>query len=775
MARKIVLMCLAMVIFLILTNQLPSQSGSSNIAGTITESKSGEYVIGITVALYPADTALGTKPLRGAITNKFGFYSLPGIASGSYRLVVSGVGYEKFEKVITLTSGKDLTINIALKEKDVLTQDVIVEGERITNPTANIGKVEINPIMIGKMPSLGEVDVFRALQLLPGVKQSNELSSGLYVRGGSPDQNLTLLDGVIVYNPSHLGGFLSTFNSEALRDIKLIKGAFPAEYGGRLSSVLDMTMKEGTKEKISGSGGISLISAKALVEGPIGEDITFMISGRRMYLDILTGLAFSSDEDVPGYYFYDLNAKVNYKISENDRIFASGFFGRDVFDFDENDGGVNIFWGNKTGNLRWMHIISPTLFTNFSLIYTDYFFNTELIDDNSKQILKISSGINDITLRGDLQFFPSQEHTIKTGVEATFHNFKSYALSDFLDSEFDKLPENNIKAIDAAFFLQDEWKITPDLSTNLGCRLYYFDNGNYLNLEPRISASYAITGDVSVNAAFAVANQYLHLLVRNDVTLPTDLWFPSTDNVEPSRSMQGSLGMETRLFAGEYLFTTEIYYKDMNKILEYKDNADFNFGVPIEEQFVTGRGEAYGIEVFLNKRIGSFTGWIGYTLSWTKRHFAELNDGKWFYPRYDRRHDISVVLSFRASESWEISAAWVYGTGQAYTMPTGQYSFDDISSNYPYYFGNEKYQYTDRNGFRLPSYHRLDVNFIHSFEWFSLPFQFYISVYNVYNRKNPFAWYITSEWDSDSISPKKVLKQISLFPIIPTIGLNFKF
>lgn len=750
---------------------------TSNISGTVAEAKSGEYVIGITVTLYPADTSAGTKPLQGAVTNKYGFYSLPGIVPGSYRLRVTGIGYEKFEEKITLGAGLDKTLNIALAVKDVTTEDVVVEGDRITNPTANIGKVEINPVIIGKLPSLGEVDVFRTLQLLPGVKQSSEISSGLYVRGGSPDQNLTLLDGVIVYNPSHLGGFLSTFNSEALRDIKLIKGAFPAEYGGRLSSVLDMTMKEGTKEKISGSGGLSLISAKALIEGPIGENITFMVSGRRMYLDLLTSLAFSDEDEVPGYYFYDLNAKVNYKISENDRIFVSGFFGRDVLETpeEENDG-INIYWGNKTGNLRWMHIISPTLFTNFSLIYTDYSFNTELEEKKLKRSLDIFSGINDITLRADLQFFPSQEHTIKTGVEATWHNFKSYAVSDFIDDDFEKLPEKKIEAVDAALFVQDEWNITSELSTNIGCRFYYFDNGNYLNLEPRISASYALNGDISVNAAFAVANQYLHLLVRNDVTLPTDLWFPSTKSVVPSRSLQGSLGMEARLNDGEYLLTTEIYYKDMTNILEYKDGADFNFGVPLEEQFVSGRGEAYGIEVFLNKRIGDFTGWIGYTVSWTKRHFAELNNGKWFYPRYDRRHDVSLVLTYKASDSWELSAAWVYGTGQSYTMPTGTYYFDDVSSGGDNVLSEyEHYQYTDRNGFRLPPYHRLDVNFLHNFEWFKLPFQFYISIYNLYSRKNPFAWYIGYDWENNWNESKKVLKQISLFPIIPTIGLNFKF
>ncbi|MFC2131714.1 carboxypeptidase regulatory-like domain-containing protein, partial [Bacteroidota bacterium] len=744
-------------------------------AGTVTEAKSGEYVIGITVTLFSPDTLKGRLVIRGAYTNKFGFYSIPGVKPGKYLISVGGIGYNKLEKIINVGDEEDLRIDIELDERDIRTGDVIIEADRNSSPTANIGAVEVEPSFIAKMPSLGEVDVFRALQLLPGVQQSTELSSGLYVRGGSPDQNLTLLDGAIVYNPSHLGGFLSTFNSDALRDIRLIKGAFPAEYGGRLSSVLDMTMKEGTKEKFSGAGGISLISSRLTVEGPIGEDVTFMVSGRRMYLGEMGKLVSS---DAPAYYFYDLNAKLNYKISESDRIFVSGFFGRDVLESpdDENES-IDIFWGNKTGNLRWMHIVSPTLFTNFSLIYTDYSFNTRLSDKQSKQSLDIFSGIQDITLRGDAQYFPIENHIIKTGIEATWHNFKAYAQSEFFNELDMEAPEDDIKTLDAALFIQDEWKITPLLSSNIGCRLYYFQNGNYLNLEPRLSVSYAITDKLSVNAAFAVANQYLHLLVRNDITLPTDLWFPSTENIKPSRSMQGSVGMEAKLFDGEYLFTTEVYYKDMRSIYEYMDGADLNFGVPLEEQFISGKGESYGLEVFLNKRIGKFTGWIGYTLAWTKRYFDDLNNGNWFYPRYDRRNDISVVISYNATETLEFSAAWVYGTGQAYTMPTGVYTFPDVGSGWSsgYGYWDEKYQYTERNGFRLPSYHRLDLNIMYNYEWFGLPFQFYISTYNTYNRRNPFAWYITTEENEETFESKKVVKQITLFPIIPTFGINFKF
>lgn len=757
---------------LLFCSEANAQAKGVSIAGTVIEKKSGEFVIGASVALYLADTT-NPRLFRGGYSNRFGFFSLANVSAGDYRLVISSVGYENSIINIFISGAKDTIINIELNTKDIRMEEVTVEGERVRSKNVSISTIDISPTFIAKMPSLGEVDVFRSLQLLPGVQQATELSSGLYIRGGSPDQNLTLLDGVIIYNPSHLGGFLSTFNSEALRDIRLIKGAFPAEYGGRLSSVLDMTMKEGTKEKISGSGGISLISSRMTVEGPIGEDITFMISGRRMYLDILTELAFSDDEDVPGYYFYDLNLKTNYKISENDRIFASGFFGRDVLTSpSDDDEEMDIFWGNKTGNLRWMHIISPTIFTNFSVIYTDYNFNTVLKDKRNKKMIDIFSGIQDITLRADAQYFPDDKHIVKTGIETTFHNFKAAAVSDFFDDEWFDAPENIIKALDVSFFVQDEWQISPVFQTNLGMRFYYFQNGDYFNAEPRLSAKYHLSDVLSISGAFSVANQYLHLLVRNDITLPTDLWFPSTESVMPSRSVQGSLGMEYRLFDGDYLLTGEVYYKDMHNIYEYKDDADFNFGVPLEEQFTKGVGRAYGLELFLNKRVGKFSGWIGYTLAWTERKFDDLNDGKWFSPRFDRRHDISIVVSWKPSNTWELSASWVYGTGQAYTMPTGTYHFDNIGEDYYWY--SEKYQYTDRNAYRLPAYHRLDFNAINHFEWFGLPFQFYISIYNVYSRRNPFAWYIGYDYNYYE-SDKKVVKQISLFPFIPTFGLNFSF
>lgn len=753
-----------------------AQSGSGTVYGVVSEEKSGENVISISVVLYPEENITTSKPVRGAITNKFGAYTIPNIPSGEYYLVTRAVGYQTFTKKIKIKENEKIKLDIQLINQDVKGQEIIVEAERLEDANSRLSTIMVSPAFVSKMPSLGgEVDVFRTLQLLPGVKQATELSSGLYVRGGSPDQNLNLLDGVIVYNPSHLGGFLSVFNNDALRDIKLVKGAFPAEYGGRLSSVLDMTMKEGTKEKFSGSGGVSLISSRLTLEGPINENSTFMISGRRMYLDLLMWAAMSNKDEIATYYFYDLNAKVNYKISEKDRIFVSGFLCNDVLDEPKkSDYNFDVFWGNKTANLRWMHIVSPVLFTNSSLIYTDYSFNTDIFDkENPSNNLQTKSQIRDIMLRTEAQYFPHQDHRIKSGAEIIWHNFQSRFTTDLIPKEMEN-PFNtkDLNSLEAALFLQDEWKISELLNTNIGTRFYYFQEANYFALEPRMSFSYSLSDATSLSLSGALAHQFLHLIVRNDITLPTDLWFPSTSKIKPSKSWQVVLGAEHILNKGEYLISIEAYYKDIQNLLEYKDSATFSFGIPLEDQFTSGRGVAYGVELFVNKRIGNFTGWIGYTLAWTKRQFNELNNGKWFNPRYDRRHDVSLVLTYELGERWELGAAWIYGTGQAYTMPTGIYSYQSPipGDNYK----ENKYQYTERNGARLPSFHKLDLNFIYKFSWFDVPWQLSLNIYNAYNRKNPFAWYIKKSFNEKG-EEYPVVKQLTLFPIIPTIGISFKF
>lgn len=779
MIPKLFFLLFFLPVALILPAMSQTSEKKANVAGTVEEKTSGEAVRGVTVALYNDSLRKQAIGVRAAFTNKFGFFSIPNVQPGVYFLFISGIGYETYSQKLVV-KGEDIRLDLSLKQKDFRTQEIVVEEKRIIGKPKTTSAIEFSPKYVGRLPSLiGEPDLFRTLQMLPGVQQATELSSGLYVRGGSPDQNLNLLDGVVVYNPSHLGGFLSSFNSDAVRDVRLIKGAFPAEYGGRLSSVLDITMKEGTKEKISGAGGISLISSKLTLEGPLTDNATFMISGRRMYLDLLVDLMTDSDEQVPGYYFYDLNAKANIKLSESDRIFFSGYFGDDVLSGPPDEADFDISWGNATANLRWMHIISNELFTNFSLIYTHYQFKSSIVEDeSSKTAFSSLSRIQDIMLRGEAQYFPVKEHVIKAGLELTHHQFDANAASDYLDDiDFIELPANEVGALEAALYIQDEWEVNPLLNTNMGLRLYYFQEGNHFNLEPRLSASYKIGEDMFLKGAFSYVNQTLHLLVRNDLNLPTDIWFPSTETVEPSECLQGVLGFETSFKDGEYYFSAEAYYKYMNNLYEFKDDAEFSFGIPLESQFTSGTGQAYGLELFLNKRIGNLTGWVGYTLAWTERTFPELNNGKPFSPRYDRRHDIKVALIYELGKSWELGATWMFGTGQAYTMPAGQFFFSDVGPGGMDHsigeYHDAQYLYTERNGSRLPPFHKLDLNFMYKYQWFGIPFALSINIYNVYSRRNPFFWYIDDEWENGEM--RKVVKQVTLFPFIPSLGLSFEF
>ncbi len=780
---------LSALLALVAPTAMALAQGSAPVSGVVTERASGEVVIGATVIVHRDSAAVRSTVVRGAVTNKFGFYSIANIPSGSYWLTATSVGYAPLTRRLVIGDNDAARrMDLQLETADVRTQEVVVQADRNRASGSSVSTVELRPEFIQQLPALGgEVDIFRALQLLPGVKGVSEVSSGLYVRGGSPDQNLTLLDGVIVYNPSHLGGFMSTFNSDAVRDIKLSKGAFPAEYGGRLSSVLDMTMREGTKEKISGTAGVSLINSRLTLEGPIGNDVTFMLSGRRMYLDLVL-LAAADPEETPTYYFYDLNGKVNYKISESDRIYLSGYFGRDVFGGPPAETSIaDLSWGNATGNLRWSHIVSPKLFTNFSAIFTDYKFGS-LFEDKNKdgEILssfKSNSGVRDYMLRGEAQWFPDEDHTVKFGVEGTEHRFRADASADFHDFATIDAEPNILRSLDASVYLQDDWKITPRLSGNFGGRVYYFQSGDYLRFEPRVSLAYNLTENITLKGAFATGNQFLHMITRNDIALPTDVWFPSTEKVKPGEATQGVLGVETTLFDNQYLFSVEGYYKKMSNLLEYKDTASFSVDVPLESSFTSGTGDAYGVELFLNKRIGAFTGWIGYTLAWTRRNFPELNNGRMFYPRYDRRHDISVVLTYKIGESWEFGATWVYGTGQAYTTPTGQYQLPELENDpsFAYYSSSTDNAYSERNGYRLPPFHKLDLNFTHKFEWFDLPWQFSINIYNAYNHRNTFAQYLQHSNDM-VLNPETgqyeypyVVKRITLFPLIPTFGLSVKF
>jgi len=779
------------------TAQLPQQSQPSAqatvVSGLVSESGSGEAVIGVNVVL--AADSLGKTLVRGARTNKFGFYSLPNVPQGTYFLKVSGLGYRPVVRRCVLTS-EPAKINIQLQTDAVKGQEVVVQSNRQESAVANtqsISTIAISPETLKKIPALGgEVDVFRALQLTPGVKSGVQGTSGLYVRGGSPDQNLVLLDGVSIYNPTHLGGLLSVFNNDALADTRLIKGAFPAEYGGRLSSVVDISMREGTKEKLSGTAGLNFINSRLTLEGPLGDKASFMLSGRRMYLDLIRAvLPDSLRRQIPGYFFYDFNVKVNYQLSENDRLFLSGYAGYDVFQQPENlRARFDVNWGNTSVNARWMHIVSPSLFTNFSAMFTNYDFSTAISDTNARGEIQAFSSlarIRDWTLRGEAQWFALAGHTVKAGFEAILHQFRSQvdANAQFGAGGFqlDQSGGSTVESLEGAAFVQDEWEDAlgiAGLTANIGTRLVYFQRGGYVFGEPRASLSYQVNEDLTLRGAFAVANQFVHLIIRNNIGVPSDVWFPATETVLPARGVQYVLGGETMLFEREWSLGVEGYYKTFANLYEFKDDAQFSLLAPIEGQLTRGTGESYGAEVFLQKRMGNLTGWLGYTLSWAWRTFADLNEGRPFHPRFDTRHELAVVASYKLDDAWELGATWNYATGQAFTMAAAQFDFAPLTSgtSLPTGTPRPKFQSTDRNAFRLPAFHKLDVSLTHYFTWFGLPFNASLSIYNAYNRQNPFTWsinYRTETLPNGSVVRTPFVQQLSLFPIIPTVGIGFKF
>ncbi|MBR9977589.1 MAG: TonB-dependent receptor [Bacteroidetes bacterium] len=743
-------------VFIIVLTLLPAFLRSQGvISGSVQEAGSGEAIIGANVLIAGSG--------KGAATNRYGYFAIAGLPYGEYTLRISAIGYHQETRTITLDEQQSVRLVIELRSAVIELGEVSIEADREFDGTQRISVTSVPMEQILRLPSLGgEVDLFRALQLLPGVQESSELSSGLYIRGGSPDQNLILLDRMVLYNPSHLGGFLSTFNADAINNVTLIKGAMPAEYGGRLSSVVDVSMREGGRDRIRGAGGISMIDSRLTIDGPINEDITFMLSGRRVYLDWLVDLM--TDEGALNYYFYDLVAKTNIKMGENDRIFFSGFFGRDVMG-DPDDGysdDFHISWGNSAGNLRWTHIFGNNLFTNVSAVVSDYRFSSELEEWDDTRFKSIS-GILDYSVRGEAEYFHSAEHTFKGGIELTLHTFTSEASSD--EYEFNEftphLPTH--RGTELSLFLQDEWMVDESFTLQLGGRAFYFDRGPYFRLEPRFAAFYTTEQQLTFKAAFIGANQFLHLVSRNDISLPTDMWFPSTATLPPSWSLQYVLGVERPFLDGMYSVSLEGYYKSMNNLLEFRDDAVFSIFAPLENELTRGDGQGYGIELFVQKRKGSFTGWLGYTLAWTDRTFPELNDGNSFPPRYDRRHDVSLVLNYTLSHRWEFTAVWVYGTGQAFTFPVAQYMLNEHDP--------VRLLYSERNGYRLPAYHRLDLNFSYAFKWFDWDWKASINLYNTYSRMNPYARYLDHNWGTG----RWELKQLTLFPLLPTFGLSFIF
>lgn len=768
------------------------------LSGYMKDAQTGEDLIG-------ANVFLVEDPGRGTVSNVYGFYSIT-LPAGEYQVGYSYVGYEN--RVETVSLQADRRLNIELEPRGVMTEEVVVTAERRDEnvQSTSMGTAEISVEQIKTMPAIfGEVDILKTLQLLPGVQSAGEGNSGFYVRGGGPDQNLILLDEAVVYNTGHLFGFFSVFNSDAIKNTTLIKGGMPARYGGRLSSVVDVTMKDGNNQQWAGSGGIGLISSRFTLEGPlVKEKSSIMVSGRRTYADLLVRPFIKGTEfEGNGYYFYDLNAKANFRFSDKDRIYASGYFGRDVFQFVSPDNAFNatLPWGNRTATLRWNHLYSDKLFSNLSLIYNDYEFEVGSVFEDFE--FSLFSGVRDYNGKFDFDWFAHENHTVKFGANYTWHRFTPYSANatDGQSAEFATDSLNQKYAHELALYIEDEFEIGPRFRVQAGLRgtwfqqvgpynqfsfnaigqitdTTFFEKGegvqSYWGLEPRLSMRYTLDEQSSLKAGLAYTNQFIHLVTSATTTLPTDLWVPSSAVVKPQRGTQVSVGYFRNFLNNDLETSVEVYYKDLRNQIEYGASFVPDIGRDVEENFVFGRGNSYGAEFFIRKNKGPVTGWIGYTLSWTWRYFDELNDGERFPARFDRRHDLSAVVNWKVNERWTLSSVFVYGTGQTTTIPVATYIIE----------GNLVNEYGDRNGYRLAPYHRMDVSATYTparakakakgkDPWLDWDLNF--SVYNVYNRLNPFFIYYDIEGDVFAGDLDIRAKQVSLFPVIPSVTWNFRF
>lgn len=758
--------------------------------GYVKDSLSGESIIGASV------TVVGSN--RSLLTNSFGFFSVT-IPTGEYDVLFSHVSYESITRRIQLNS--DQSLSISLLPKSASLQEVVVFNKRRDGNVKNaqMGKLDLSMNQIRSIPAfLGEVDVLKAIQLLPGVQSAGEGNAGFYVRGGGPDQNLILLDDATVYNTGHLFGFFSVFNGDAIKNVSLIKGGMPAQFGGRLSSVLDVAMKEGNMNRFQGEGGIGLIASRFSVQGPIQKDkSSFIISARRTYIDALIKpfINKSSGFYGSGYYFYDLNAKVNYRFSDKDRLFLSGYFGRDVFNFNnaKRSFSTRIPWGNATGTLRWNHVFGPRAFSNTTLVYNDYKFDFTAKQDNFQ--VGLSSGIRDIGWKTDLDYYPSPQHKIKLGMSITHHTFVPNVVSGRQDSIV--FQPNNPRAkyaIESALYLQDDWNIGQRWKVNYGVRLSRFTqigpftryvrdaSGNridsmvygraraiqsYGGLEPRLTLRYELDANSSIKSAITRNYQYIHLVTNAGSTLPTDLWVPSTYAVRPQESWLFALGY-FRNFADNSIETSwEVYYKDMQNQIEYKEGYTPGLADP-EEEFVFGKGWSYGSEWLINKVKGRLTGWVGYTLSWTWRRFPDLNAGETYPARYDRRHDVSVVANWELNRKWKFGGVFVYGTGNAITLPERFYFINGVLTQ----------EFSRLNQYRMLPYHRMDVS-----ATYTPPVKpgrkggqsWVFSIYNLYSRQNPYFLYFDQTGQLSNGDLTVEARQVSLFPILPAVTWNFKF
>lgn len=778
------------VFLFLFTHQLSAQD-KFTISGYVKDALSGETLIGATIAVNGSG--------RAVLANQYGFYSIT-LPTGEYELYVSFVGYEVLGKSIKLDA--DIRTDLLLTPRTAAANEVVVTARKRDNnlKDAQMGKISLSMNQVKSLPVLfGEVDILKTIQLLPGVRNAGEGNAGFYVRGGGPDQNLIMLDDAVVYNTGHLFGFFSIFNSDAIKNTSLIKGGMPPQYGGRLSSVLDVAMKDGNMNEWEARGGVGLIASRISVEGPIQKDkASFMLSARRTYIDALIKpfISKSSSFYGSGYYFYDLNTKLNYTFSDKDRLYLSGYFGRDVFTFRNRERAFNadIPWGNSTATIRWNHVFNPKLFSNTTVVYNDYKFSFGAAQQDFE--LKLSSGIRDVTTKADFDYFVSPKHKLKFGGLWTYHTFVPNVLSGRQgETTFNPNNSNTKYAHETGLYVQDDWSVSDKLKLNAGLRWSGFAqtgpyksfttdaDGNkldstvynrgervkmYQGIEPRLTVRYTLNTQSSLKFAVNRNQQFIHLVSNAGSTLPTDLWVPSTLRVKPQLSWQYAAGYFRNFSDNTWETSVEVYYKDMQNQIEYREGYTPSLKDP-EEEFTFGKGWSYGAEFYVNKAKGKLTGWVGYTLSWTWRKFPGLNDGLKFPAKYDRRHDLSVVGIYELSKKWKLSSVFVYGTGNATTLPERFYLMEGVLTQ----------EYSKVNAYRLPAYHRLDLAATYSptprrperrfrNEWV-------FSIYNVYSRLNPYFIYFDQTGSAYDGTLEVESLQVSLFPILPSVTWNFRF
>jgi hypothetical protein len=745
------------------------------ISGTIKDKKTGETLIGAVVRVDGKDI--------GVVSNEYGFYSLS-LAAASYVIKIGYVGYEEQTKNITLDKPQVLNVSLEIVGKEL--GEVIVhskaKNENITS--AQMGMDNLNVKELAALPVLfGEKDVIKIVQLLPGVKSAGDGNTGFFVRGGGADQNLILLDEAVVYNPSHLLGFFSVFNSDAIKNLTLYKGNEPAQYGGRLSSVMDIKMNDGNDQTTHVSGGIGLISSRINVEGPIVKDEgSFLFSARRTYADAFLALSSNPTTRASSLYFYDLNGKANYKLGDKDRVYLSGYYGKDDLGLGTLFG---INWGNATGTLRWNHIFSPKLFSNTSLRYSDYNYN---ININTGGInASILSVIRDWNIKEELNYYISPTNTLNFGVNSIYH----IITPGIFNGNINIPSQARTYSWENAAYITDNWKASKRLNFDIGARIsafsvlggtnnfYHLDQNHkitdtfrmasgqvlqtYVNPEPRVSGSYQLNESSSIKAAYGRNAQYLHLLSNSVTSNPTDKWVATNNIIKPELADQVSLGYFKNLKDNAYECSIETYYKAMQNVVDYKDNARILSSDAVEPQLLFGQGRAYGVEFLVRKNEGRFTGWASYTLSRTEIQINGINSNDWYPAHQDRTHDISLVGMYKLSKKWTLSADFVYYTGNAVTFPTGKYDINNAVV----------FSYTNRNQARVPAYHRLDLGAtcqLKAHKHFTQELAF--SLYNAYGHENPYT--ITFQQDPNDVTKTQAL-QTSLFRVVPSISYNFKF